>query len=52
MMKKDFNKELVKTKKDDEDLKKSTKCSISDSLYDDDVKVRDHCHITGKLLYI
>ena len=49
VIKKYFNKELVKTKKDDEDFEKSTKCWISDNLYDDgDVKVTDHCHITGK----
>ena len=37
------------TKKDDEDFKKSTKCWICDNGYvGGDVKVRDHCHITGK----
>ena len=36
-------------KEDDEDFENSSKCWISDSSYvDDDVKVRDHCHITGK----
>ena len=35
VMKKDFNKELVKTKKYDEDFWKSTKCWISDSICDD-----------------
>ena len=49
VMKRDFNKELVKTKKDDEDFEISTKCWVSDNLYDDgDVKIRDHRHITGK----
>ena len=44
-----FNKELVMTKEDNEDFKNSTKCWISDNDYiDDDVKVRDNCHIAGK----
>ena len=37
------------TKKDDEDFENSTKCWICDNAYvDSDVKVRYHCHITGK----
>ena len=37
------------TKKNNEDFKNSTKCWICDNDYfDNDVKVRDHCHITGK----
>ena len=50
MMKKLFNKELVMIKEDDnEDFENSTKCWICDNVYiDTDVKVRDHCHITGK----
>ena len=48
-MKKHFNKELVMTKKDNEDFKNSTKCWIcNDNYVEDDVKVRDPCHITGK----
>ena len=48
-MKKYFNKELVMTKEDNEDFKNSTKCCIYDNDYvDNDVKVRDHDHITGK----
>ena len=48
-MKKHFNKELGMTKEDDEDFKNSTKCWIYDNNYvEGDVKVRDHCHITGK----
>ena len=35
-------------KKDNEDFENSTKCSICDNAYfDGDVKVKDHCHITG-----
>ena len=37
------------TKEDNEDFENPTKCWICDSSYfDDDVKVRDHCHITEK----
>ena len=37
------------TKEDNEDFKNSTKCWISDNDYiDNDVKVRDNCHIAGK----
>ena len=36
-------------KEDNEDFKNHTKCWICDNDYaDDDVKVRGHCHITGK----
>ena len=48
-MKKYFNKELVMTKTDNEDIEKSTKCWICDNdFFDGDVNVRDHCYITGK----
>ena len=47
-MKKHFNKELVMIKKN-EHFKNSAKCWICNNDYvDNDVKVRDHCHITGK----
>ena len=37
------------TKEDNEDFKNTTRCWICDNDYiDNDVKVRDHCHITGK----
>ena len=37
------------TKEDNEDFKNSAKCWTCDNDYvDNDVKVRDHCHITGK----
>ena len=49
MMKKHFNKKLVMTEEDNEDFKNSTKSWIWDNDYiDTDVKVRNHCHITGK----
>ena len=44
MMEKHFNKELVITKEDNKDFESSTKCWICDN--DDDVKVRDYCHIS------
>ena len=50
-MKKHCNKELVTFKRDDEDLENATNCWICDKVYDDDdddVKVKDHCHIIGK----
>ena len=43
------NKEVVVPKEDNEDFENSTKCWICDNDYiNGDVKVRDHCHITGK----
>ena len=49
VMKKRIKKGLVMTKKDSEDFESSTKYWIFDNSYfDGDVKVRDHCHITGK----
>ena len=44
-----FNKELAMTKKDNEDFRNSTRCCIChDDYVVGDVKVRNHCHITGK----
>ena len=49
LTKKHFYKELVMTQKYNKDFKKSIKCWICDNDYiDTDVKVRDHCHVTGK----
>ena len=48
-MKKHFNKKLVMTKRDNRDFENSTKFQICDNDYvDNDVKVRDYCHITRK----
>ena len=45
----DFNKKLVMTKEDNEHFKSSTKFWFCDNDYiENDVKVRDHCHITEK----
>ena len=36
-------------KEDNEDFKNFTKCGVCRNDYvDNDVKIRDHCHITGK----
>ena len=45
VMKKYFNKELVMTKEDNECFENSAKFWICD--IDNDVKARNHCHITG-----
>ena len=45
VMKKHFNKTLVMTKEDNEDFKNST---CDNDYIDNDVKLRDHCHITGE----
>ena len=48
-MKKHFNKPLKMTDEDETDFQKATKCHICDRPYKDkDIRVRDHCHITGK----
>ena len=47
-MKQRFNKELVMTKEDNKNFENSTKCWICDDYNDTDVKVREHCHVTGK----
>ena len=48
-MKKHFNKPLKITKENETDFQKATKCYICDQQYTDkDIRVRDHCHITGK----
>ena len=49
VIKKNFNKELIKIKKEIEDFENSAKCQICDNDYiHNDVKVRDQCRITGK----
>ena len=49
VIKKHFNKKLLITKEDNEYFENSTKCWICNNHYvDNDVKVRDHCHIIGK----
>ena len=49
IMKKHFNKPLKMTDEDEEEFQKAEECHICDRKYTDkDVRVRDHCHITGK----
>ena len=44
-----FNKPLKMTKEDENDFQKADKCHICNKKYSDkDIRVRDHCHITGK----
>ena len=48
-MKKHFDKPLRMTKEDEDEFKKATTCHICDKKYTEkDIRVRDHCHITGK----
>ena len=47
--KKEFNKPLRMTKEDEKEFKKAKECHICNKIYtDEDIRVRDHCHITGK----
>ena len=49
VMKTFFNKPLKMTKDDETNFKKATSCHICDKQYTEkDVRVRDHCHITGE----
>ena len=48
-MEEQFNKPLKMTMENETDFQKATKCHICDRQYQDkDIRVRDHCHITGK----
>ena len=48
-MKKHFNKNLIMSEKEEEQFQSSNICWICGKLIDnDDEKVRDHCHVTGK----
>ena len=43
------NKPLRMTKEDEEEFQKANECHICNNKYtNEDIKVRDHCHITGK----
>ena len=47
--KRHFNKILLMSKKDEQKFQASDKCWICGSLFDEtNIKVRDHCHISGK----
>ena len=47
-MKKLFNKNLIMTDEEEEQFQLCNTCWISEKLIEDK-KVRDHCHITGKV---
>ena len=50
VMKKHFNKNLIISEKEEEQFQSSNISWIFEKLIDfDDEKVRDHCHVTGKL---
>ena len=49
IIKKEFNKPLKMTKENEEKFQKAEECHICNKKYTaDDIRVRDHCHITGK----
>ena len=49
VMKTEFNKPLKMIKEDEEKFQKADECHICNKKYNEtDVRVRDHCHITGK----
>ena len=49
VMKQYFNKPLKMTKDDEKEFKKAETCHICDKKYnEEDIRVRDHCHITGR----
>ena len=48
IMKKHFNKNLIKTEKEEHLFQESNNCWICKKLIDYDEKVRDHCRVTGK----
>ena len=49
IMKKEFNKPLRMTKEDEDKFQKANECYICNKKYtNEDIRVRDHCHITGK----
>ena len=48
-MKKHFNKHLIISEEEEHLFQQSSSCWISEKLIDnDDKKVRDHCHVTGR----
>ena len=48
-MKKHLNKNLTMSEKEDEQFQSSKTCWICEKhIDDDDEKVRDYCHVTGK----
>ena len=51
MMEGHFNKNLIMSYKEEEQFQSSKTCWICGKrVDDDDEKVRDHCHVTGKVI--
>ena len=51
VMKKHLNKNLFMSEEQEEKFQSSNTCWVCDKLIDnDDEKIRDHCHITGKFM--
>ena len=49
IIKKEFNKPLRMTEDNEKEFQKADKCHICEKEYNkNDIRVRDHCHITGK----
>ena len=49
VIRENFNKPLILTKKEEEEFQRSTHCWICNKKYKgDEEPVRDHCHVTGK----
>ena len=49
VVKKQFNKNLIMSEKEEEEFQSSNICWICEKLFDDDdEKIRDHCHVTSK----
>ena len=47
-MKKHFSKNLIMSEEEEYLFQQSNSCCICKKLIDNDEKVRDHCHVTGK----
>ena len=48
-MKKHFNKNLIRSEKEEQFQSSNTSWVCEKLIDNDDEKVRDHCHLTGKL---
>ena len=49
IIKQNFNKKMIISKKEQHDFKNAKSCHICNKEYNnEDVPVRDHCHVTGK----
>ena len=46
---KNFNKDVLMTEENEAQFQKADECHICNKKYkENDIRVRDHCHITGK----